>query len=170
MDINIDSSRLSQSSDNHFASGFPLPYRVLFLVGTGILAWALNLHILHLLGVDSISALDVRRSVAQETNHTPLPSTARQSSSTTYHVHPAGLYRPLYRLFIQYSAWCTVSWLLFHWCTTNDARAINEFKLLPIVTATVVLLVLISPFNHFQKGLRTIFRQYVSSIWCRMAE
>lgn len=43
-----------------FSLGFPLPFRVLFLLGFAILLWATNLHILHLLGLDTSYILDFR--------------------------------------------------------------------------------------------------------------
>ncbi|KAL1411491.1 protein-ER retention protein [Vanrija albida] len=45
-----------------FSAGFPLPFRVLFLVGLAMLLWAVNLHVLHLLGLDSSWILDIRDS------------------------------------------------------------------------------------------------------------
>lgn len=43
----------------HFSASFPLPFRVLTLVGLEILLWAINLHVLTSLGVDAASALDL---------------------------------------------------------------------------------------------------------------
>ncbi len=57
-----------ESDDLSFVVAFPLPFRVLFLAGVGILGWAANLHGLRLLGVDAASALDLRT-----IERTPLP-------------------------------------------------------------------------------------------------
>jgi len=43
-----------------FSASFPLPFRVLFLVGLAILLWAANLHVLALLGIDVSWVLDIR--------------------------------------------------------------------------------------------------------------
>ncbi|WVF69765.1 hypothetical protein IAT40_004544 [Kwoniella sp. CBS 6097] len=43
-----------------FSSSFPLPFRVLFLIGLAQLLWAVNLHVLHLLGLDTSWILDLR--------------------------------------------------------------------------------------------------------------
>lgn len=43
----------------HFSASFPLPFRVLTLVGLEILLWAINLHVLTSLGVDVGCALDL---------------------------------------------------------------------------------------------------------------
>ncbi|WWC67988.1 uncharacterized protein I206_101907 [Kwoniella pini CBS 10737] len=43
-----------------FSSSFPLPFRVLFLIGLAQLLWAINLHILSSLGLDISWILDLR--------------------------------------------------------------------------------------------------------------
>jgi hypothetical protein len=43
----------------HFSASYPLPFRVLTLVGLEILLWAINLHVLTGLGVDAGRALDL---------------------------------------------------------------------------------------------------------------
>lgn len=42
-----------------FSASFPVPFRVLVLVGLAILLWAVNLHVLWLLGIDAEWALSV---------------------------------------------------------------------------------------------------------------
>jgi hypothetical protein len=44
-----------------FSSSFPLPFRVLTLVGFAILLWAINLHVLAALGLDTSRALAITR-------------------------------------------------------------------------------------------------------------
>ncbi|WVR04664.1 hypothetical protein IAU60_001675 [Kwoniella sp. DSM 27419] len=43
-----------------FSASFPLPFRVLFLIGLAQLLWAVNLHVLHILGLDTSWVLDLR--------------------------------------------------------------------------------------------------------------
>ncbi|WRT64733.1 uncharacterized protein IL334_001667 [Kwoniella shivajii] len=43
-----------------FSSSFPLPFRVLFLIGLAQLLWAINLHVLYTLGLDTSWILDLR--------------------------------------------------------------------------------------------------------------
>ncbi|WWC86862.1 uncharacterized protein L201_001741 [Kwoniella dendrophila CBS 6074] len=43
-----------------FSSSFPLPFRVLFLIGLAQLLWAINLHVLYILGLDTSWILDLR--------------------------------------------------------------------------------------------------------------
>jgi hypothetical protein len=42
-----------------FSASFPLPFRVLTLLGFAILLWAINLHVLSALGLDTSRALDM---------------------------------------------------------------------------------------------------------------
>lgn len=50
----------------HFSASFPLPFRVLTLVGLEILLWAVNLHVLTILGVDAGGALDLSQDIENE--------------------------------------------------------------------------------------------------------
>lgn len=43
-----------------FSASFPLPFRVLFLVGLATLLWAVNLHVLSIIGIDMSWVLDLR--------------------------------------------------------------------------------------------------------------
>jgi hypothetical protein len=94
--------RMPAPPDSEFLTNisFPLPYRVLFLIGLGILAWATNLHGLNSCGVDVIGAMNLRA----EANFS-------KPSIPTY--HPAfnhlkivSLYRSTYRLFLSYTSIC----------------------------------------------------------------
>lgn len=49
-----------------FSASFPLPFRVLTLVGFAILLWAINLHVLSILGVDTVSAFGIKHQVGEE--------------------------------------------------------------------------------------------------------
>ncbi|KAK8847440.1 hypothetical protein IAR55_005298 [Kwoniella newhampshirensis] len=46
-----------------FSASFPLPFRVLFLIGLAQLLWAINLHVLSWLGLDTSWILDLREAV-----------------------------------------------------------------------------------------------------------
>lgn len=83
---------------------FPLPYRVFGLFGLGILAWATNLHGLDKLGVDTVSALDLRT----EGVHARGPLISHRSAGYNQ-VIAANLYTSAYRVFIGY----TVIWFFF---------------------------------------------------------
>ena len=151
------------AQETTFSAIFPLPYRVLSLAGLGILAWAVNLHGLHLAGIDAATALDLdpRRTRAGLTNRSssPLPTVSSSgwkhvSAHDSYHVH-------VYKLFFQYFAFVTVSWLLYRNAAHGDLGLVDVFKYIPAVTALVLLVLLISPFDIFQKHERDRFFRYV---------
>ncbi|EPQ57321.1 EXS-domain-containing protein [Gloeophyllum trabeum ATCC 11539] len=131
-----------------FAVSFPLPFRVLFLVGLGILGWAANLHGLTLLGVDVSSAFGLSIHAGHTT---PLP-TDRQAGSrfTSFH-------GPMYRLFISYSTWCFLAWSIFRFSAGNDPMLVDVFKYIPGIACLGVLLLVICPFNVCQKRERDAF-------------
>lgn len=144
----------SQSaSDLAFSAAFPLPYRSLFLIGAGILAWATNLHFLSVLGVDTGYALEIRRGGPQHA----LPSASRNSNYFNSFVHPGSLFRPVYKLFAYYAMWTGLSWFLFRLWTRTRPDVINEYKTMPTVTAVFLLAVLFCPFNILFKAERTAF-------------
>lgn len=153
--------------ETSFSAIFPLPYRVLALAGLGILAWAINLHGLHLAGIDAPRALDldIRRTRNTLTNRapSPLPIVSHSgwkhvSASDSYHVH-------VYKLFLQYSVLVAVSWLIYRNVTHGDLVLVDVFKYIPAVTALILLMFLISPFNVFQKHERDrFFRCVIPSI------
>lgn len=65
--MDIDSPPSNSIPDPHshvtlpsFSASFPLPFRVLFLVGLATLLWALNLHLLAAIGIDISAVLDLR--------------------------------------------------------------------------------------------------------------
>jgi len=142
------------ASDLAFSAAFPLPYRSLFLIGAGLLGWATNLHFLSLLGVDTGYALEIRR---QRALHSPLPSTFRNSSHFHLFAHPGSLYRPIYRIFAYYAMWTVSSWFLFLLWTGAKPGVIDGYKIMPTVTALLVLAVLFCPFNILYKTERTTF-------------
>ncbi|OCF45854.1 hypothetical protein I317_00342 [Kwoniella heveanensis CBS 569] len=96
-----------------FSSSFPLPFRVLFLIGLAQLLWAVNLHVLHLLGLDTSWILDLREepdlvdpdsptitSLAEEgdieLSHQPVSASSNPSSASHQHSHShsAARFRP----------------------------------------------------------------------------
>src|ERR1700733_13009495 len=88
---------------------FPLPFRVLFLAGLGILGWATDLHGLELLGIDTASTLELRAPEGFR-SRSPLPT--QSSPGYKLFTQPSTPYTPVYRLFVTYSVWCFLSWSL----------------------------------------------------------
>lgn len=131
------------------AALFPLPFRVLFLVGLGILGWATNLHGLERLGVDGPSILEL-----QDRSYLPL-----RSSSPSRHKQPSAhaFYAPLYRLFVIYSAWCFGAWLLYRAQTRSNLALVDVFAYIPGVCILCVLTVLLCTVDIVQKRERDSF-------------
>jgi hypothetical protein len=145
------------ASDLAFSATFPLPYRGLFLIGAGILGWATNLHFLSVLGVDTGHALEIRRGNPQHVPHSPLPSASRHSRYFNFFALPGSLYRPIYQMFTYYAIWTFLSWFLFRLWTGAKADIVDKFKIMPTVTAVLILAVLFCPFNILHRTERTVF-------------
>jgi hypothetical protein len=163
----------NELDDLSFVIAFPLPFRVLFLAGAGILGWAANLHGLRLLGVDAVSALDLRT-----IERTPLPlvvddshrhALAQQAHgaieqpadttiaiSTTSH-SPSS---PVYRLAFWYGLWCSAAWTMYHSATDCRPALVDFFKYVPAVCALVVLIFVFTPYDVMHKRERDAFIMY----------
>ncbi|KAF7970287.1 hypothetical protein HWV62_24406 [Athelia sp. TMB] len=135
-----------------FAATFPLPFRVLFLAGMGILGWATNLHGLHALGIDFTSALEFRKT-ADTRGFAPL----RARPGFKMAPDPAAVYESIYRLAGAFVAWCAVCWGIFRLVTGGDVELVDVFRYLPAICAMGVLIVLISPFDKLHKRERDMF-------------
>ena len=144
-----------------FSAAFPLPFRVLCLVGLGILGWATNLHGLHLWGIDAGGVLDL--SIYDGYRLTsPLPTDRRTgpSSAGWKHVtaqHAAQTYRPVYRLFCAYAGWMFAAWTVYRLATRGDVGGVDSFKFVPAIAALCALTALVCPFNVLYKHERDKF-------------
>lgn len=118
------------------APAFPLPFRVLFLLSSGVLAWATNLHGLHLHGVDGPSVL--------QSNRSSLPI-IRSSASKPVASPPS--HRPVYRLFFYCAAWCLFIWFVYRYSTIHHVEYVDVFKYLPAVGALGLVIGLVCPFE-----------------------
>jgi hypothetical protein len=128
-------------------------------LGLGIFFWAANLHVLHLLGIDTLWVLDLRRDKTQSSSPpTPLP-TAR-SPEIPYDLsslEAVSLYTSIYRLFVIYGLWVGAGWVYFRWVTGGVAETMDSYKLLPAVTAIGVVLGLVCPFDVVMRRERFRF-------------
>ncbi|KAJ7091226.1 EXS family-domain-containing protein [Mycena epipterygia] len=132
---------------------FPLPFRVLVLTGLGILGWATNLHGLDLLGVDAVTAMDLRVEASPSNSHLP----PHLSSGPKPPSHPSVIYTAVYRLCAAYSAWCFFSWAVFRYLTYGNMALVDAFGYIPAISALVVLLALICPVDALYKRERDKF-------------
>lgn len=130
-----------------FSAVFPLPFRVLALVGFGGLCWATNLHILDWLGIDTALALQIphHRPTNGLPSHTPPISSPISSFPGSLHAHPSSLYPPVYRVAATYISFVTGGWLLFYMLSQGDANALNASKWVPAICFTVILVAAIIP-------------------------
>ena len=151
----------NELDDLSFVIAFPLPFRVLFLAGTGILGWAANLHGLRLLGVDATSALDLRT-----IEHTPLPLVVDGQQTHGAIEHPKDTMAtspssPVYRLAFWYGLWCSAAWAMYRSATNGNAALVDFFKYIPAVCALVVLILMFTPYDIMHKRERDAFIMYV---------
>jgi hypothetical protein len=146
--MDIDSPDASpEGLVSSFSAIFPLPFRVLSLVGLGGLCWASNLHILDWLGVDTAQALQILHHNAQ--NGLPshlMPHPILDSPlSGSIHAHPSTLYPPIYRIVGAYISFITSGWLLFYLLTQNDIGFLDATKWVPAICFTVILVSSVLP-------------------------
>lgn len=133
-------------------SSFPLPYRVLCLIGLGMLGWATNLHILDLCGVDVVSVMALRT----ETSST-IKFIQDHRFSMFERSKAVALYRSIYSLYLSYSGLCIASWTLFRVMTRGDLSFVDKYGYIPVVTAMAIIFLLLCPFDILVKSERDKF-------------
>jgi EXS family len=157
MDIDDPNEPIGQLSP--FSVAFPLPYRVLFLIGVGGLCWATNLHSLEALGIDTLHVLQIRG------DKPSLPSSlyGRQylphnisSLSYAHSLHP-----PIYRLLFVYFAWIAAGWLGFAYFTGGSVVDLDTYKLIPIITWLGVIAATMVPVSTVLQAQRSLFYRSV---------
>ncbi|KAG8900377.1 hypothetical protein FRB99_006100 [Tulasnella sp. 403] len=157
----------------------PLPFRVLLLVGLGIICWATNLHILHRLGIDTSSVFETRtEKIMLSTPPTPRPpllvnlaSSSPPLSPLPTHLHPplsrypiphslftpSKLYPPIYRLFLTYAAWVLSCYSVFNLAVNGDMQRMDQYRSIIALASIAVVGGLFCPFNVFQRRERELF-------------
>lgn len=143
----------------HFAATFPLPFRVLFLVGLGILSWATNLHGLDRLGIDSASAIDLKS--YDGLRYRPIAFSNRPDPGSLIVSHISRHYVSVYRLFVLFSIWVTFAWIIFRYATFGEVLLVDKFRYIAAICGLVVTLGIICPFNILEKRERDMFLQWV---------
>lgn len=137
-----------------YSLSFPLPFRVFALTSLGILAWATNIHGLDNLGVDVVSALDLRVGDHHSPSQRYWPDSPRKADVTV-------LYKNVYRIFITYSVWCLVSWTTFRSLSQGNPTLVDVYGYIPAVFALLTVIILLLPFHVLFKPERDKFLQYV---------
>jgi hypothetical protein len=119
--------------------------------------------VLHLLGIDTIWVLDLRRDKVQSSSPpTPLP-TARQPQLPydLSSLEAVNLYKSVYKLFAVYGSWIGFGWLYFRLITAGDGEAMDIYKVLPALTGIGIVVGLVCPFNIMMKRERMRFLRCV---------
>lgn len=129
--------------------------------GLGIFFWAVNLHVLHLLGIDTIWVLDIRRDKIQSSSPpTPLPTArAPELPYDLSSLEAVSLYKSIYKLFAIYGLWIGAGWVYFRWVTGGIGETMDSHKFLPAFTAVGVVFGLVCPFDVVMKRERFRFLQ-----------
>lgn len=160
-----------------FSASFPLPFRVLFLIGLAQLLWAINLHVLHLVGIDTSWILDFRDEEEEElkdsipgTEMDHLPSSnggleaesslrERSRGSEPSRRESGKLYQPVYKLFLLYSAWVGAGWLVFRLVTGADAETMEVYRGSVALVALGPVLGILVPWRGAGEVERTAMRR-----------
>lgn len=145
----------------------PLPFRVLSLVGLGILCWATNLHILRRLGIDTASVLETRTEHKIPLSSPPSPwppsSSPPSPTSSPQHLHnvrpryASNLYPPVYRLFLAYAIWTVSIYVLFNMAVHGNMQLMDSSRHLVSLAVVGAAAGLLCPFNILQRRERNIF-------------
>jgi len=125
------------AQDAQSAATFPLPFRVLFLLSSGVLAWATNLHGLRLHGIDGPGVLRL--------SHSSLPTI--KSPSFNRVIRTPSAHRPIYRLFYYCAAWSLSIWSIYRYLTLHHVEYVDVFKYLPAVGALGLIIGLVCPYH-----------------------
>lgn len=147
----FDSEQHWHDTSGSFSHLFPLPLRILALLSLGVAAWASNLHILTLYGIDTTLVLDVKtgEGVVGANSHGVL--------------HPSRLYPPIYKLAGLLAGWTAFGWLIYSlsgYTGNQPANALTTAFLL------VPLFAVFLPTDNLCRRERAMFLRYVCV--CRM--
>ncbi|SRR5258708_8567967 len=157
MDIDDPGSDALGLPVSSFSVRFPLPYRVLFLLGLGGACWALNLHILSLAGIDTAAVLQTRPdSLSVNVNRSQhLYSTQSYTPSQT-------IYASIYKIVSIYFGLIGLSWVLFLLSTGGDRTRLDEFMFIPSITTVGLLFAATVPLSSTYKLYRSMLYQLVN--------
>ena len=142
------------------SASFPLPFRVLSLIGLAILLWATNLHILHLLGINVPKALDFREDVDVDEDvggdgdvFTEVEKEDRGDFKTTY--------MTIYKLFLIYAGFVGSGWVLFWMITAGEVEVMEQWRGLVGIVLIGVGAAALVPWRGIGERERRGLRRYV---------
>ena len=137
------------------SASFPLPFRVLTLIGLAIFLWATNLHILHLLGINVPKALDFRDEVDEDGDvFTELGDKEEVGDLKT-------TYMTIYKLVLGYAGFVGTGWVLFWVITGGEVEVMEQWRGLVGVVLIGVGAGALVPWRGIGERERRGFRRYV---------
>lgn len=112
------------------SASFPLPFRVLALVGLAIFLWATNLHILHSLNIDParVLGLDFRDSPTASKSEADVGEVIDLDLDEKEEGDRCRPHLVVYKLGIFYSAWVLGGWVLFRGLTGGDLDRMESWR------------------------------------------
>lgn len=140
----------------------PLPFRVLSLVGLGIVCWTTNLHFLHLLGIDTSAVFETRTDKIPLSTPPSPPTPGGPRARTRHSLQSSAsqsLYPPLYRLLFYFNAWLISCYVLYNLSVKGDMQKMDQSRIVITLAAVGVVVGLFCPFNILAKRERYIFLQ-----------
>jgi hypothetical protein len=138
------------------SASFPLPFRVLTLVGLAILLWATNLHILHLLGINVPKALDFRDTEDEDGDvFTDIEEKEERGDLKT-------TYMTIYKLAVIYGVFVGSGWGLFRVVTGGEVEVMEQWRGLVGVVLLGVGAGALVPWRGIGERERRGFRRYVN--------
>lgn len=193
MDIDSPPSNTIPDPHSHvtlpsFSASFPLPFRVLFLVGLATLLWALNLHVLAALRIDISAVLDLRDDPGGDGHISledgddgderaeqgilsprvqPLALTLNEDTpmrpANTRIMRPSAnkLYGPMYKLFLMYCGWVGTAWVLFRYLSGEEEEAMERWRVIPGLAMVGVVAAVAVPWRGVLERERAGFRRCV---------
>jgi hypothetical protein len=181
--MDIDSPPAVPATDPHaghkhlaippFSVSFPLPFRVLFLIGLAQFLWAVNLHVLHLIGLNTSWILDFRDNEPLETTGgieldpasegemIELDTLTRRKNARPVRSESGKLYQPVYKLFFLYSAWVGGGWAVFRLVTGADSETMEVWRGSIALVALGPVLGALVPWRGVAERERIALRRYV---------
>lgn len=160
--MDIDHPVAPQVPHNHYnllpptLPMFPLPYRVLFLVLFGIFLFALNLQLLHFLGIDTAYILGIRRGSHTSSGALILPDGDDPEEG---YAKSGSLPGPVWGLLGASTAWVSVGWAIFRWGSGGNDHAMDQWRWVWVLSAAGLIGGLVMPYNGLWKRERVAFTQ-----------
>jgi hypothetical protein len=175
MDIDTPATHDPHAGHNHltlpgFSASFPLPFRVLFLIGLAQLLWATNLHILHFLGLDTAWILDFREDESDAPLEldtlppepsTPVPLSHRRVSAKPKNIGGGSMYAPVYKLFLIYTCWVGGGWLVFRLVTGGEQESMERLRWFVGIVMLGATLGIVAPWRGVGERERSALRKCV---------